>query len=291
MPASATPSVTSLPPAISAARAWVPRVRDRRIARSACCALVLPTYNEAVNLPLLLPRLFAQQERLARHTLHVVVVDDESPDGTATVVREWMQREPRLHLLSGPKRGLGEAYQRGFAYALGELHAELVVQMDADLQHDPGLIPLFVTACQSGFEVVIGSRFVPGGALVAFSWRRRLSSRVGNWLLRVVSRLPPLHDYTSGYRCLRAESLAACDLRGLATRGYAFQSSLLGALLRRRARVLEVPIVFAPRQHGSSKLGRDDYLEFLRNLGRLRRYNTTREPGAQRTTCAHPPRS
>jgi len=255
---------------------WVPRRGERRAVRQACCALVLPTYNEAANLPLLLPRLFAQQAQLPQHALHVVVVDDESPDGTAAVVRDWMARQaagpPRLHLLSGPKRGLGEAYQRGFAFALGELHAELVIQMDADLQHDPAMIPLFVSACRSGFDLVIGSRFAPGGELVAFAWWRRLSSRAGNWLLRVVSGLPRLHDYTSGYRCWRGETLAACDLRGLATRGYAFQSSLLGALLRGSSRVLEVPIVFAPRRHGASKLGRDDYWEFLRNLARLRRH-------------------
>jgi dolichol-phosphate mannosyltransferase len=229
----------------------------------------MPTYNEARNLPELLPRIFDQAERIPTHELHVLIVDDNSPDGTASVVSQWMQRNTRIHLLSGEKKGLGDAYKRGMAHAIETLDPELILQMDADQQHDPTLLPLFVNLTQYGFNLVIGSRFAPGAGKPALSFRRRLISLLGTILVRMAAGLPRIHDCTSGYRCIRADLIAKCDFRLLATRGYSFQSSLLSELFRNGARLVEIPILFAPRAHGASKLSLSDQIEFLTNLGRL----------------------
>jgi len=232
--------------------------------------VILPTYNEAENVKVLLPYIFEQASRISTHELHVVVVDDNSPDGTATVVRTFMDTLPNIHLLTGQKKGLGEAYQRGMAYSLNNLHADLIFEMDADLQHDAALLPLFAALTDHGFSLVIGSRFIYGGTTANFPFYRRLISLMGTWLLRVFAGLPALTDCTSGYRCIKADVLAKCDLRGLASRGYSFQSSLLYELIRNGARVIEVPITFQERSQGESKLGLRDQVEFIINLFKLR---------------------
>ena len=232
--------------------------------------IVLPTYLEARNLAILLPRIFAQQERMPTHELHVLVVDDNSPDGTQALVEESRQRYPRLHLLTGEKKGLGEAYQRGMAHALAAFHPDLIFEMDADLQHDPDLLPEFVRLANEGFSLVIGSRFVPGGATPNFPWHRSFLSHLGNRLARLAGGLASLRDCTSGYRCIKAGLLARCNLRRLGTHGYAFQTSLLCELVRNGARVIEIPIIFPDRIHGRSKLSSRDYFEFLVTLARLK---------------------
>jgi dolichol-phosphate mannosyltransferase len=238
------------------------------MSRIAC--VVLPTYNEARNVATLIPQIFEQSAAVETHALHVLVVDDNSPDGTGQVVRDMMGRFPRLHLVTGAKQGLGAAYKRGIAHAIAELRPELIFQMDADGQHSPTLIPWFVTLANHGFSLVIGSRFVPGGATPDFSLRRRMMSHLGNWMIRFLGGLPRIHDCTSGYRCIRASILAECDFTQLSTRGYSFLSSLLCELLRNGAKPIEVPIVFGARRHGESKLALRDQLEFLVNIFRIR---------------------
>ena len=252
--------------------------------------VVLPTYNEAANVRVVIPLIFEQAVRIPSHDLHVVVVDDNSPDGTAAVVREFMTTLPNLHLLTGEKKGLGEAYKRGMAYALESLHADLIFEMDADLQHDPALLPLFVVLANNGFSLVIGSRFTLGGTTPNFPWRRRVISIVGTWLVRLFGGLPALRDCTSGYRCIKADVFAKCDLRGVASRGYAFQSSLLCELVRNGARIIEVPIVFEERKQGESKLSFQDQSEFLLNLFKLRfRRKITRQPATAPARLISPP--
>jgi dolichol-phosphate mannosyltransferase len=236
--------------------------------KKAC--IILPTYNEKDNVGILLPQIFEQASHIGTHELHVLVVDDTSPDGTALVVQDLMRTYPCLHLITGEKKGLGEAYKRGMDHALCTLAPDLIFQMDADLQHSPALIPLFVTLAENGFSLVIGSRFAIGGSTPNFSLRRRTLSRIGNGLLRFLGGLPALRDCTSGYRCIKADLLAKCELGQLSTRGYSFQSSLLFELLRGGARVIEVPIDFPDRQHGASKLSLRDQVEFLLNIFRIR---------------------
>lgn len=231
--------------------------------------IVLPTYREAKNLAILLPRIFAQEARIATHQLHVLVVDDNSPDGTRALVEELRQKYPGLHLLTGDRKGLGIAYQRGMTHALATLSPDLVFEMDADLQHDPDLLPEFIRLSNEGYSLVIGSRFVPGGATPGLPWHRSILSHIGNRLARFAGKLPTLRDITSGYRCIKAHLLRQCDLRHLATRGYAFQTTLLCELIRRGARVIETPIVFSGRIYGRSKLSFRDKVEFLVILAKL----------------------
>ena len=231
--------------------------------------VILPTYNEAQNVSMLIPRIFKQADKISTHELHVLVVDDNSPDGTGKVVRKYIDEYPFLHMITGEKKGLGEAYKRGIAFALSKLRPEIVFQMDADLQHDPSLLPLFVNLHSHGFSLVIGSRFAPAGS-TDLPLHRKLLSLVGNWLIRFVGGLPRLRDCTSGYRCIRADLLEKCDFSNLSTRGYSFQSSLLFELLRNGARVVEIPIIFSARLYGESKLSFRDKAEFLTNLGKIR---------------------
>jgi dolichol-phosphate mannosyltransferase len=232
--------------------------------------VVLPTYNEAQNIKILIPRIFGEASKIAAHDLYVLVVDDNSPDGTQEAVRDLMTLHPNLHLLPGKRNGLGEACKRGIRYAIQDLHASLIIQMDADLQHDPSLLPLFVTLSDYGFSLVVGSRFAPGGATTNFPWHRKLISLAGTHLVRVFGGLPPISDCTSGYRCIKADLIANCNLRSLSSRGYSFYSSLLCELVRNGARVIEVPIVFGIRDYGESKLSLRDQIEFFINLFRIR---------------------
>ena len=237
---------------------------------SLLACIVLPTFNEAENVRELIPAIFEQAGRIPTHDLHVLVVDDNSPDGTAGIVRELMNVYPNLHLISGEKKGLGEAYKRGIGYALREFQPDLIFEMDADLQHDPALLPLFVTLANSGFSLVIGSRFISGGQTPNFKWYRKLISLSGTRLVRLFGGIDALTDCTSGYRCLKADVLAKCALGGLATRGYSFQSALLCEMIRKGARVIEIPIVFKERKRGKSKLSLPDQIEFVIALLRLR---------------------
>jgi dolichol-phosphate mannosyltransferase len=236
----------------------------------------LPTYNEAENVKVVIARIFEQAIKIPTHDLHVAVMDAGSPDGTAAVVRELMHGYPNLHLLTGEKRGLGDAYKKVMVYALTQLQAELIFEMDADLQHDPFLLPSFAKLANDGFSLVIGSRFISGGSVRNFPWHRKLISLLGTRLVRLFGRLQPLTDCTSGYRCIRADLLAKCDLRGLAACGYSFQSALLCELIRNGARVVEIPIVFHERMQGESKLSLRDQVEFLVNLFKLPSPRTAR---------------
>jgi dolichol-phosphate mannosyltransferase len=236
--------------------------------KKAC--VVLPTYNEAENVTIVIPKVFAQAGKIPSHELHVLVVDDNSPDGTQDVVSGLMKQYKNLHLITGKKKGLGEAYKRGMSYVRKNLPSDLVFEMDADGQHDAALIPLFVDLANHGFSLVIGSRFSAGGSTPDFSFRRKLISLAGNWMIRFLGGLPRIHDCTSGFRCIKTDVLEKCEFGFLSTRGYSFQSSLLVELLRNGAKVIEVPIVFPDRQYGESKLAMRDQVEFLLNIAKIR---------------------
>ena len=242
-----------------------------RPARPIAC-LVLPTYNERSNLQVVLPRILEQAARIPTHDFHVLVVDDNSPDGTAEVIREAMPRQTNLHLLTGEKRGIGDAYKRGMTHALDHLGASLLLEMDADGQHDPALLPDFIKLCAAGENrLVIGSRFLAGAATPEFGPFRRALSRTGSFLVRLCWGIGPVSDCTSGYRCFPADVLrrSRLDFYRLPTRGYSFQSALLFELINQGAQVAELPLVFAPRLDGESKLKLRDCFEFLITLAGL----------------------
>jgi dolichol-phosphate mannosyltransferase len=264
-------------------------LRENLPRKIAC--IVLPTYNERENIRRLLPLIFQESHGISTHELHVLVVDDNSPDGTGDSVRSSMAIFPHLHLITGKKSGLGEAYKRGIAHAIELLRPELILQMDADFQHNPALLPQFIARSNDGYDLVIGSRFAEGGALEDFPWHRRAMSVVGTRLVQWFGGIPPISDCTSGYRCIRADLVAACDFGPHSTRGYSFQSWFLCELLRHGARYAEIPLRFPARAHGESKLSFRDKIEFLRclsELARSRRAPTAYAVALAKQRTAHP---
>jgi dolichol-phosphate mannosyltransferase len=232
--------------------------------------IVLPTYNESENIPIIIPQIFEQQAKISSHNLITIVVDDNSPDGTGQMVKSLQKDFPNLHLLEESDDGLGEAYIKGMKYAIDKFNADVIIQMDADLQHDPEMLPLFLTLYDFGFTLVVGSRFAPGGKTPEFSLYRKFLSSFGNFLVRLFSGIPRVHDCTSGFRCIKSELIEKCDFSDMSVRGYSFQSSLLYELLRNGAKILEIPIIFEARKYGISKLAFRDQFEFLINLMRIR---------------------
>jgi dolichol-phosphate mannosyltransferase len=232
--------------------------------------IVLPTYNESENIPVVVPRIFEQQALISSHHLVTIVVDDRSPDGTGEVVKSLRKDYPDLYLLEDKDNGLGEAYIKGMNYAIDKFDADVIIQMDADLQHDPAMLPLFLTLYSYGFSLVVGSRFAPGGQTPEFTLYRKFLSSFGNILVRLFSGIPRIHDCTSGFRCIKSELIRKCDFSNMSVRGYSFQSSLLYELLRNGAKILEIPIIFEARRYGTSKLAFRDQAEFLINLLRIR---------------------
>lgn len=209
--------------------------------------VIIPTYNERENLGPLIAAILAIVP-----AIHVLVVDDNSPDGTGRLADELAAAEPRVKVLHrAGKQGLGTAYVAGFEYAL--VHGyERVVEMDADFSHRPEDLPRLLDAA-AGADVVIGSRNVPGGRTINWSPLRRLISKGGSHYARLVLGLP-IHDCTSGFKCFRRAALAALDLGRLRSNGYAFQVEVNYACARAGLRLAEVPIVFPDRVRGASKM-------------------------------------
>ncbi len=231
--------------------------------------VVLPTYNEAENIELVTKTIFATQSNITTHKLYVIVVDDNSLDGTQEIVKQLMQTFPQMHLLTGNKVGLGDAYKRGFSFAIKTFSPDLLIQIDADGQHDPKVIPKFIDLANNGFSLVIGSRFVRGGKTPDFSIWRKFLSITGNLLIRYLGGIKHVKDCTSGFRCIKADLLTKCDFDYLSTRGYSFQSSLVYELIRHGAKPLEIPIIFKDRVKGQSKLTLSDQIEFLINICKI----------------------
>jgi len=209
--------------------------------------VVVPTYNERGNLPELLTGITAHEDYGA------LVVDDGSPDGTGAIADEWAARFPgRVHVLhrAGP-RGLGRAYAEGLTRAL-DMNVPIVVQMDADLSHDPAYLPSLVAALDDA-DLAIGSRYLNGISVVNWPLRRIALSAFANRYIRGITGLAA-RDCTSGYRAWRRDALARVPLTGLASNGYAFLTEMLFHAAASGARIVERPIVFVERREGVSKL-------------------------------------
>jgi dolichol-phosphate mannosyltransferase len=210
--------------------------------------VVLPTYNERDNVVALL-----RAVRAAVPAADVLVVDDNSPDGTAVLVEETAAEQDQIKLLRrAGKQGLGSAYRQGFALALDEGY-DVVVSMDVDFSHDPAVLPELLRLIDGGADAVIGSRYVAGGATVDWPLHRRLLSRWGNRYTSFALGLR-VRDCTSGYRAYRAEALRSIDPATTTAEGYAFLTELVRRLVRQGARVVETPIVFTDRRYGVSKM-------------------------------------
>lgn len=224
--------------------------------RTVC--IVLPTYNEAGNITRTLDSIFVQASlhRTASIRLHALVVDDNSPDGTAEIVRRYRARNKNVHLLSRHhKNGLGAAYIAGIQHALRTVHPDIIMQMDSDGQHNPADIYRLINRVGTDADIVIGSRYIRGGSVPA-TWGayRRVLSRTANRYARLLLNTGGAKDCTGGFRAIDTAVLRRINLSELQIDGYAFMPIVLDACVRKGAIVRELPISFRERAGGKSKM-------------------------------------
>ncbi len=223
---------------------------------------VVPAYNEAENIGPLLEQLLNLPL-----PLEVLVVDDNSPDGTGRLVAAAAEKDPRVHLLArSGKLGLGSAQREGLRYGCDHGYDRVVI-MDADFSHDPAVLPDLVRATETA-DVAVGSRYIAGGRIVGWPWYRLALSRGSNLLARLALG-PGLHDWTGAYRCYRREVVAALPLERMRSDGYAFAEELLYTIRYLGFRLTEVPITFVDRTRGRSKINRIEVVKAALLLARL----------------------
>ncbi len=220
--------------------------------------IVLPTYNEAENIRHILDKILFEKSIHQKKgiQLHVLIVDDNSPDNTAGIVRKYQLHHTQVHLLvRKEKNGLGAAYVDGIKHALRTINPDVILEMDADGQHDPRDIFRLIQAIDEGADFVIGSRYVPGGS-VPSNWglHRKIISKSANLYARTLLNSGGAKDCTGGFRAIRASLLRRISLSELDIKGFAFQVSLLNAAALQGASVVEVPIQFRERERGDSKM-------------------------------------
>ncbi|MCL4538414.1 MAG: polyprenol monophosphomannose synthase [Bacteroidetes bacterium] len=232
--------------------------------------VVMPTYNEAENIGTVIPRVLDSNS-----DSDILIVDDNSPDGTARLVSQMSNTDHRVHLLQREKKaGLGTAYVAGFKYAIDSGY-DFVMEMDADLSHDPGEIPRFRKALEDA-DVAVGSRYARGVSVLNWPMKRLLLSYASNIFARVVTGVP-VNDLTSGFKAFRVDVLKAIDLNSIRSNGYAFQVEMNVRAYRKGFKIVEVPIVFTERRVGASKMSRKIVIEAMKivlllGLGRLLRF-------------------
>jgi dolichol-phosphate mannosyltransferase len=228
--------------------------------RSALALVIIPTYNERDSIAEAIRRLFAA----ARDSVEVLVVDDRSSDGTGALVRELQSGSPALHLLErGRKLGLGTAYLEGFHKGIDEGYRALV-EMDADLSHDPADVPRLLAALDEA-DLAIGSRYIPGGEVQDWSPTRRWLSRAGNIYARAWLGFP-IKDATSGFRAYRTDFLAQQSLGSVSSQGYGFQIEMARRIYRAGGRIVEIPITFTDRTQGRSKMSKRIAIEAVASV-------------------------
>ena len=225
--------------------------------------IIVPTYNERDNIGPLLDRLLALP-----YGLEILVVDDNSPDGTGDVVAARKEQDPRIHLLRRPgKLGLGSAYVAGFRYAL-ERGAQYVFEMDADFSHDPDSIGDFLAAAEHA-DLVLGSRYLHGVTVVNWPLSRLILSYSANVYTRLITGLP-VRDATGGFKCFRRRALEAVNLDQVKSDGYSFQIEMSYKVWRKGLRIVEIPITFVDRRVGTSKMNQRIVWEAAWMVWRLR---------------------
>lgn len=226
--------------------------------------MVIPTYNEAGNIERMLQKIFS----LNLPKLEVLIVDDNSPDGTAELVRLRSKFDPRVHLIQRTgKLGLGTAYVAGFQYALKNGY-DLILEMDADFSHNPEDLPRLLQSMDE-HDLVIGSRYITGVNVINWPLSRLLLSVFASWYTRMITRMP-IQDCTSGFKCFHRRVLEAINLDRVVSNGYAFQIELHYKAWRKGFRLLEIPIVFTERLSGRSKMSRQIQYEAALMVWKLR---------------------
>lgn len=231
--------------------------------------VIVPTYNERENIPKLAPRLMSLPVEV-----DVLVVDDNSPDGTGQLADELALKYPRLHVLHRKeKNGLGRAYCAGFQWAL-ERDYEFIFEMDGDFSHNPDDIPAFLAAAQNA-DLVLGSRYTNGIRVINWPLRRLMLSMAAGKYVRLITGLP-ISDPTGGYKCFRRHTLKSVDLEAVRSNGYSFQIEMTHKIWRQGMKIEEVPIVFTDRFQGSSKMSAKIVREALWMVWRLLAQNKFR---------------
>jgi dolichol-phosphate mannosyltransferase len=227
------------------------------------CLVIIPTFNEADNLPQLLPIIL----NLGSH-FNILIVDDNSPDGTAKLVKEMQKTEQRIHLIERPgKMGLGTAYVAGFKFALAN-GFDYIFEMDADFSHDPAELPRLLAKAEE-FDLVIGSRYIEGVNVVNWPMKRLLLSYFANIYTRVITGMP-VRDATGGFKCFRRKVLESIDLEAIHSNGYSFQIEMSYKSWKKGFRVCEIPIVFVDRRIGVSKMSKKIVYEAVWMVWRLK---------------------
>ena len=228
--------------------------------------VIIPTYNELDNLPRLIPLVLSQNENL-----HILIVDDNSPDGTANYVEEIASKDERIHLIKrSGKMGLGTAYIAGFKYALKNNY-DLIFEMDADFSHDPNEIKNFLFAIRE-YDLVLGSRYIHGVRVLNWPMRRLLLSFFASVYTRLITGMH-VRDATGGFKCFRRKVLESIDLNCIKSNGYSFQIEMTFRAYAKGFKIKEIPIVFVDRVKGNSKMSKKIVIEAVTMVWKLRIQN------------------
>ncbi|MFH1824563.1 MAG: polyprenol monophosphomannose synthase [Candidatus Firestonebacteria bacterium] len=220
------------------------------------CLAVIPTYNENANIESLIRKILEYVENI-----DILIIDDNSPDGTGKIVEEISKSNPRVKLFKREgKKGLGSAYLMGFKYAL-QANYDVVFEMDADFSHDPMMLPVFIEKIKES-DLVVGSRYLNGISVVNWPLRRLILSLLANFYIRLILNIP-VKDCTSGFKCFRKEVLNSIDLDKIKSEGYSFQIEMNYYAFRKGFKIEEIPIIFVDRHSGFSKMSRKIALEAL----------------------------
>ncbi|MBV6512699.1 MAG: polyprenol monophosphomannose synthase [Ignavibacteriales bacterium] len=226
--------------------------------------IIIPTYNEMENITRLIPAVYQYTDS----NVHILVVDDNSPDGTGGYIKELSEKDERIHLLSRPKKmGLGTAYTDGFRYAIKNGY-DFIFEMDADFSHDPKELPVFLREIENA-DLVLGSRYLTGVNVINWPMQRLLLSWFANQYTRFITGMP-VHDSTGGYKCFRREVLESINLDKITSNGYAFQIELNFKTWKKGFRIKEIPIIFVDRYMGKSKMSKKIVREAVTLVWKLR---------------------
>jgi len=225
--------------------------------------VIIPTYNELENLPRLIPEVLAQDK-----SIHILIVDDGSPDGTASFVEAEMKKNDRIHLLKREKKmGLGTAYKAGFKYAL-QNNYDFIFEMDADFSHDPNELNNFLTVIKEN-DLVLGSRYINGVRVLNWPMARLLLSFFASIYTRIITGMP-IKDATGGFKCFRRKVLEAIDLDNVKSNGYSFQIEVTFKAYAKGFKIKEIPIIFMDRVRGKSKMSKKIVREAITMVWKLR---------------------
>lgn len=225
-------------------------------------AVVIPTYNEKDTLPSLIENLFEKIKPVVDE-LHLVIVDDSSPDGTADLARNIAEKFEKITVIQRPtKAGLGAAYKHGFNHVLDNLESNLIVQMDADNSHEPSEITIMIEKI-SDYDFVIASRHVPGSSIIGWGLGRQIIHSVAGGIAKICTKID-IEDSTSGFRMFKRETLEQIEFDSIESDGFAFQIEVLYKLKQKGLRGLELPTTFVNRIKGESKMGRSEIVQFTK---------------------------